>query len=194
MYRAPPADWPAPIVMARPRPGDFCCVPVCGPVGFGISAGQFLDGDRWSDYRHAEVYVGKADAAGPFGYTVSAYPGGKGKVALPCPAARLPGSLWSSGLIDLTGTQRTGITAWAMEHQAVAYSFADYGALALRRLGLQDPGLRRYIMATRKMICGYYTDRAYSVNGVHLFGDGRWEGFVTPGDLAGLLLSRVRVV
>jgi hypothetical protein len=168
-------------------------VPVCGPVGFGISVGQFLDGDRWSDYRHAEVYVGKADAAGPFGYTVSAYPDGKGKRALPCPAAQLPGSIWSSGLIDLTGTQRTGIVAWAMEHQDVSYSFADYGALALHRLGMNDPGLQRYIKSTRKMICGYYTDRAYSVNEVHLF-DGRWEGFVTPGDLADLLRSRIRVV
>lgn len=189
-YRAV-ADWPAPVVLAQPRPGDFCCVPVSGPVGLGITVGQFLDGDRFQFYDHAEVYVGKADAAGPHGYTVSTYPSGPGKRALPCPAAMLPGSLWSSGLIDLTGTERTGITAWAMDHQDVSYSFLDYGALVLHRLGMRDPGLQRYIASTGHQICSQYVDTAYSANGVQLYDDKRWTGYVTPGDLAKLLQSRL---
>lgn len=180
--------------MAQPRPGDFCCVPVSGPVGLGITVGQWLDGDRFQFYDHAEVYVGQADAAGPYGYTVSTYPRGSGKRALPCQPARLPGSLWSSGLIDLTGTQRVDITAWALAHQDTRYSFADYGALVLHRLGMRDPGLRRYIDSSGHQICSQYTDYAYAVNGVHLYDDGRWSGFVTPGDLARLLQGRIQVV
>jgi hypothetical protein len=181
--------------MAQPRPGDFCCVPVSGPAGFGISLGQWLDGDRFQFYDHTEIYVGKADAAGPFGYTVSTYPSGPGKRALPCPPARLPGSLWSSGLIDLTGTQRTGITAWAMDHQDVRYSFADYGALVLHAMHVPAPGLREYIASTGHMICSWWTDAGYLYGGgVHLFSDKRWQGYVKPGDLASLLLGRIRVV
>lgn len=180
--------------MAQPRPGDFCCVPVCGVAGLGISVGQFLDGDRWSDYRHTEVFVGQADQAGPHGYTVSTYPDGPGKVALPCQPAKLPGSLWSSGLIELTGEQRVAITAWALENQRTGYSVLDYAALALHRLGMSDPGLRRYIASTGHQICSQFVDTAYAENDVHLFEDGRWAGFVTPADLAQLLQSRIVTV
>lgn len=187
MHYRPDPGWPAPVVVARPRPGDFVCVPVSWPVGLGISVGQWLDGDRFTFYDHTEVYIGKADAAGPFGYTVSTYPSGPGKRALPCNAWELPGSLWSSGLIDLTGTQRTGITAWAAGHQGIGYSFADYGALVLHAAGVEAAWLRRYIDSTSHMICSQFCDAAYRLNGVNLFDDGRWEGYVKPGDLAGLL-------
>lgn len=153
----------------------------------GITIGQYLDGDRFQFYDHTEIYVGRADAAGPFGYTVSTYPNGQGKKALPCQPAALPGSLWSSGLIDLTGTQRTGITGWALAHQDVGYSFIDYGALVLHAMHLNAGWLRGYIDSTRHMICSQYTDAAYAANGVHLFDDGRWPGYVKPGDLARLL-------
>lgn len=192
-YRAV-AGWPAPIAVSRPRPGDFCCVPVSGPVGLGITVGQWLDGDRFQFYDHTTVYIGKADAAGPFGYTVSTYPSGPGKRALPCPAWELPGSLWSSGLIDLTGTQRTGITAWAVSHQDTGYSFADYGALVLHMLRVPAPGLRGYIESTNRMICSQYVDAAYRLNGVQLFDDKRWTGYVKPGDLSGLLQARLSLV
>ena len=184
-------NWSAPVAVRQPRPGDFCCVPVSGPVGFGIEAGQWLDGDRFQPYDHAELYVGRADAAGPYGYTVSTYPSGPGKRALPCPAARLPGSLWSAGLVDLTGTQRVDITAWALAHQDVGYSLADYGALVLHALRVPAPGLREYIASTRRMICSQYIDAAYRLNGVPLFDDGRWPGYVKPGDLARLLQARL---
>jgi hypothetical protein len=192
-YRAV-AGWPAPVVMAQPRPGDFACVPVSGPVGLGITLGQFLDGDRFQFYDHTEVYVGQADAAGLYGYTVSTYPSGPGKRALPCQPAKLPGSLWSSGLIDLTGAQRVGITEWARSHQDTGYSFADYGALVLHRLGVQADWLREFIAASSHQICSQYVDAGYTANGVQLFEDDRWSGYVTPADLAQLLQSRIRVV
>lgn len=187
-------DWPDPIVMAAPQPGDFVCVPVSGPVGLGITIGQWLDGDRFQFYDHTEIYTGQADEAGPNGYTVSMYPGGHGKRALPCPPAQLPGSLWSSGLIPLTQAQREGIVAWALAHQNVSYSFLDYGALVLHALHIPFPGLREYIKSTHHMICSWFTDADYMTNGVQLFDDGRWEGYVKPGDLAKLLESKLASV
>jgi hypothetical protein len=190
-YRAAVDNWPAPVVITQPRPGDFTCVPVSGPVGVGVTIGQWLDGDRFQFYDHTEVYVGQADAAGPFGYTVSAYPNGKGKRPLPCQPAHLPGSLWSSGLITLTGEQRIGIVNWALAHQDVRYAFLDYGALLLHAAHVKADWLRAYIDSTKTMICSQYIDAAYAVNGVHLFDDGRWPGYVKPGDLAGLLQARL---
>jgi hypothetical protein len=182
-------SWPAPVAYAQPRPGDFCCVPVSGPVGVGITLGQWIDGDRWQFYDHAEVYVGQADPLGPHGYTVSAYPGGHGRLPLPCLPAELPGSYWSSGLIPLTVLQRQGIIAWAMARRDVEYSFLDYAALAAHMLRIPAPGLRAYISDSRHMICSQFVDACYAANGVHLFEDGRWPGYVKPGDLADLLES-----
>jgi hypothetical protein len=153
----------------------------------GVTIGQWLDGDRFQFYDHTEIYVGRADAAGPYGYTVSTYPNGQGKKPLPCRPALLPGSLWSSGLIDLTGTQRTGIVAYALARQHVPYSFLDYGALVLHAMHLNAGWLRAYIDSTRHEICSQYVDSAYAASGIHLFDDGRWPGYVKPGDLARLL-------
>jgi hypothetical protein len=45
------------------------------------------------------------------------------------------------------------------------------------------------------MICGWWTDAAYLYGGdVHLFDDGRWPGYVKPGDLAKLLQGRIVTV
>jgi hypothetical protein len=196
--------WLAPIALAEPQPGDFCCLPVSGQFGFGIEAGEFLaetlqhvHGAKLQPYDHAEVYVGQADAAGPHGYTYSAYPnngqpGVTGKRALPGPAGLMPGSLWSSGIIELTPAQRSGIIGWCEEHPSVSYSWPDYAAIGLRALGVRTDRLAAYIKSTSSMICSYYTDAAFNRGGdVHLFDDGRWEGFVTPGDLAVMLQSRM---
>jgi hypothetical protein len=166
-------------------------VPIAGRAGILIETAQWLDGDRYQPYDHTEIYIGQADDAGPHGYTVSAYPSGHGRRPLPCPPAILPGALWSTGLIPLTPAQRAGIVAWCAEHQDVGYSWVDYAALTLRRLGISDPALRRRIASSSRMICSQYTDRAYSVNDVRLYADGRWDGFVTPGDLADLLQGKM---
>jgi hypothetical protein len=169
-------------------------VPVSGAVGFGIQAGQWLDGDKFQPYDHAEIFIGGAGRDGAaYGWTVSAYPGGAGLRALPCPPVQLPGSFWSSGLVRLTPGQRQGICAWAQARADVRYSFADYGALVLHRLRIPAPGLRAYIADSSHMICSQFVDSAYSACGVHLFTDGRWPGYVTPGDLAGILQVRLAV-
>jgi hypothetical protein len=179
--------YPGPVALTLPRPGDFCCVPVSGATGLGIEIGQWLDGDKFQPYDHAEIYTGQPDGAGPHGYTIGAYPGGAARRPLPCPAARLPGSLWSSGLIALTAAQRAGIVTWAHAHLGTPYSFLDYAALTAHRLHMPGRWLRRYIASTGHEICSQYVDAAYAAAGVHLFTDGRWPGFVTPGDLAGVL-------
>ena len=134
MTKLKPEDWPAPVALALPMPGDFCCVPISGGVNgialsLGITLGQYLDGDRFQFYDHAEVFIGQPDDAGPHGYTMSAYPDGRGLRALPCPPQQVPGSLWSSGIIDLNAAQRYGITQWCLAHAEVKYSFLDYAAL-----------------------------------------------------------------
>lgn len=184
-------ELPPPVALAQPLPGDFCCVPIGGGVGIGIEIGQWLDGDRFQPYDHAEIYVGQPDSDAPHGYTVSAYPNGHGRVPLLRPPELLPGSLWSSGLISLTTAQRTGICAWAEERRDTKYSFADYGALFLHMLHVPAPGLREYIANTGHLICSQFVDAAYEASGRHLFDDGRWPGYVKPGDLAGLLQALI---
>lgn len=181
---------PPRVVLATPEPGDFCCVPISGYVGFSVELWQWVDGDRFQPYDHTEIYIGQPDAAGPFGYTASTYPNGPGKVALPCPASQLPGSLWSSGLIELTPAQRAGIVAWAVEHEDVGYSWLDYAALVLHGLRIPAPGLREYIASTAHMICSQYVAAGFAANGVPLV-QGQWPGYVKPGDLADLLLSKL---
>lgn len=175
--------------MPDPQPGDFALVSIHGNVGLLISFGEWLDGDGFSHFDHAEIYVGLADDAGPHGYTVSAYPDGDGRKPLPCPAADLPGAMWSTGIIDLTAAERDAIVAWCTAHEHVRYGWLDYLALAAHRLRLPVPGLRRYIGRTKRLICSQYTDLAYQEAGVHLYDDRRWPGYVTPGALADLLES-----
>jgi len=181
-----------PVALAAPQPGDFCCVPIAGRVGLGIEIAQFLAGDKFQPYEHAQVFVGQADAGGPHGYTVSAYPDRRGRRPLPCEPAELPGSLWSSGILPLTDAQRQGIIAWCMRHTQVTYSFLDYLALELHTLRIPAPGLRDYIETSAHLICSQYTDMAWGRGGgVQLFDDGRWAGYVKPGDLAMLLQAKM---
>jgi hypothetical protein len=181
-----------PVALAPVQPGDFCCVPISGAVGLGIEIGQFLAGDKFQPYDHAEIFVGQEDEAGPNGYTVSAYPGGYGLRALSAPPQFVEGSLWSSGLIELEDHQRQGIVSWAMRHKNVGYSFLDYLALELHTLHIPVPGLRDFIQASSHLICSQFVDLAFgNGGGVTLFDDKRWAGFVKPGDLAMLLQSRM---
>lgn len=168
-------------------PADFVCLPISGPIGKLVEIGQWLNGNGFAPYEHAEIYVGQPDQGGPFGYTVSTYPNGHGRQPLPCAAADLPGSLWSTNKIKLTNVQRMDICEWCIAHQNVQYAALDYFALAAHRLHIPALGLRHYIATSSTMICSQYVDYAYNQCGVHLFTDGRWCGYVTPMDLAKLI-------
>jgi hypothetical protein len=176
------------------QPGDFCVLPVLRPAGPLIEWAQWaqftVDRRRLSHpqrYEHAEVYLGD-------GVTASAYPNRQGIRALPGPPEQVPGALWSSGIIPLTSEQREGIVAWCYDHAHVPYSALDYGVLVLHSLGLNSTwaqrSLQRKVERQQSLICSQYVDTAYLANGVHLFTDDRWPGFVDPLDLALLLEAR----
>lgn len=178
--------------------GDFCCVPVSGAAGVLIGLGERLNGDAFSRYRHAEFYIPAEHAYGftlpageaPHGYTFGAYPEGARLKTLPCPAASLPGALWSSGALQLTAHQRIMIISACRSLEGTPYGWLDYVALALHRLGVPAPGLRAFIGGTRSMMCSQVIDAVELRAGVHLFTDGRWPGYVTPAELAGFIESR----
>jgi hypothetical protein len=171
-------------MVSNVQPGDFCCVPISGPVGKLISLGEWLDGSGFTRYDHAEIYVGMADANGQHGYTFGAYPGGATLVPLQQPAQQLSGALWSSGHILLTPDQRTLIVNNALALKGTPYSSLDYFAIAAHRFNLPLPLLKEYVASTKHMICSQLVDYVYMESGIHLFNDGRWPGYVTPANLA----------
>jgi hypothetical protein len=167
--------------MARlmiPQPGDFCCVPIGGPGGRVIGLGERLCGSAFSMYQHAFVYLGDMTV-------VEAMPHGARTRRLVAPAEQF--GLWSSGSVLLVSSERTAICAAARGYVGVGYSWLDYGAIAAHALHLPIPGLRGYIGSTHHQICSMLVDQCYADAGVHLFDDGRWPGWVTPSDLAGVV-------
>lgn len=161
------------------QPGDTVLVQIEGAVGRAIEFGQWLNGDGFTVFEHAAMYLGG-------GMVVEAEPGGAREVPLSEYDGRA--QFWSTGHMALTGQQRGAVVAAALKYAAarVPYSFLDYDALAVHRLRIPVPGLRRYIADTGHMICSQLVDQCYADAGVHLFKDGRWPGYVTPGDLLNL--------
>ncbi len=173
-----------------PELGDFAVIPIDGPVGFMIRVGEWANGSGFRNYEHAEVYVGMADKHAPWGFTMGAYPGGARLKMVPDPARWQTGWLWSTGHISLTAAQRGAIVDTALSLKGTPYSWLDYGALAAHRLHLPVPGLKLYIGSSHSMICSQLVDYCYRVNGVQLFHN-RWPGYVTPADLANLILGNL---
>lgn len=168
----------------QPRAGDFGLVKINGEIGRLIRFGQFLDGVGFEDYEHAFVYIGN-------GQIVEAEPGG----AHISPLSKFHGAdvIWSTGHISLTDEQRAKICARALAFttanggKGVPYSALDYAALTAHRLHIWAPFLKSYIESGGHVICSQLVDICYQAGDVELFKDGRWPGFVTPGDLYGLL-------
>ena len=153
-----------------PSPGDIGLTQIHGDVGLGIRTAQWLDGDGFVDYEHAFVHTGG-------GWIVEAEPGG---ARVGHTAEYVHNTvLWLSCPTEYGAA----VAAAAEAYVGVPYSFLDYGAIAARRLHLPVPGLREYIGDTGHMICSQLADRAAADGGWHLFADGRWPGYVTPGDL-----------
>lgn len=162
--------------------GDFTCIPINGDAGDLIRIGQFLNGDGFRNYEHAEILATPTQ-------TLGAYPGGAALQNLPSVAGQ-KGWLWSSNTIGahLTQKQRDTIVQAALALQGTPYSPTDYFAIAAHRLDL--PGnflLKNYVSSTNHMICSQLVDYCYLMAGVHLFNDGRWPGYVTPEDLANVI-------
>jgi len=167
-------------VPKKVKAGDFGLVPM-GP-GFAarsIRVAQLFNGDGFTDFEHAFVYVenNRIVEAAPSGARLSEF--GYSNV------------LWSSDLITLTNRQRDEIASAAMRYVGTPYSFLDYLALTAHRLRINAPGLQEYVASSKHMICSQLVDQSYADAGVHLFTDNRWPGYVTPGMLAQLLYSKL---
>ncbi len=168
--------------MTEYLPGDFVIVPMHGMAGKLIKFGEWLDGDGFKNYEHAEILVNPTQ-------TMGAYPGGAGLRSLPATTWQ-NGWLWSTGVIHPSLAQRKIIIDTAMSLRGTPYSPADYFALVAHRLHL--PGgslLKDYVGSSKHLICSQLVDYCYMKAGVHLFNDGRWPGYVTPEDLANVLLN-----
>jgi uncharacterized protein YycO len=162
--------------MYNPQPGDFGLTQISGHVGRAIRVGQWLNGDGFSDYEHAFVYLGH-------GGIVEAEPGGARLAPLSEYNAR--SIAWYRAPDDKG--DRIGAIAGMLI--GTPYSFADYAAIAAVRLHLplSSKLLHNYVANSGHMICSQLVDEAYKRAGVQLFDDGRLPGDVTPGDLLRLI-------
>lgn len=162
----------------QPAPGDFAVTTVRGQVGALISLGEWLNGSRFGHWDHAFVYVGD-------GQLVEAEPGGARVAGLDEYAGRPVA--WSTGHINLTEEMRASVVAAARARIGTPYSAMDYLAIAAHRFHLPVPWLRKYVASSKHLICSALVDKVYQDAGVQLFRDGRWNGYVTPADLAELI-------
>lgn len=162
--------------MYKPQLGDIGLTSISGRVGEGIRFAQWLNGDGFADYEHAFTYVGSVDDLGD-GMIVEAMPGG----ALISPLTKYDPSrvLW----LPCPPQYGDAVAAAALSFRGVPYSFADYSAIALHHFHIPAPHLKAYIASSGHQICSQLCDRAAEVGGWHIFDDGRWPGYVTPGDL-----------
>lgn len=156
---------------AVPQPGDIGLASISGEAGRLIRLGQALNGSGFSRYEHAFVYIGD-------GLIAEAEPAGARCVPL-----HYGDAYWCR--FTPTAAQRTAIATAARGYaQArVPYGFADYAALAAHRLHVPVPGLRQRIESAGSLICSQLADRCYQDAGYQIWDDGRWCGYVTPGDL-----------
>jgi hypothetical protein len=164
------------------KPGDFLLVDFSNnPVGRAIRFGQWLNGDGFGKYEHAALYVGDGLI-----YEMTPYEGLRANPITEYDEKQL---LWSSGIINPSDVQRQLILKAAAHYLLIDtdYSFADYGAIAAHRFHLPLPDLKNFIATSKHMICSQFVDQCYDDAGLHLFTDGRWPGYVTPGDLYHLL-------
>lgn len=161
-----------------PEPADFEVVPIGGQGGRLIHFGQILNGSGFEDYEHARMYLGN-------GRIIEAEPGG----ARIRPMYHSDGGLWSTGIIVPDDPTRRLIVQFGNLCEDVGYSELDYFALAAHRLKLHplDNALKGRVASSKHLICSQLVDYCYMMAGYQLFDDKRWEGYVTPADLANLL-------
>ena len=159
-----------------PEPGDIGLTSIDGPVGWGIRLGQLLLGDGATPYEHAFLVLDCGDL-------IEAQPGG----AQVRPLSEYDGRHVLYVAPELTDAERHRICVQGRLLVGTPYSGLDYLALAAHRFHLPLPGLRTFVASTGHMICSQMVDEAYVSAGVHLFADGRWPGYSTPGSIYQLL-------
>lgn len=157
------------------NPGRIGLTQIHGETGRLIRIGQGLNGSGFEDYEHAFLDLGD-------GTRIEAEPGGAR--IRPLSELRPETVYWCDNIYhSVPGYVRQDIADEARKLKGIPYSFLDYGALFLHRIGVDTRWLQRYIGSTGHLICSQLVDLAYIRGGFRIFSDGRWDGFVTPGDL-----------
>jgi hypothetical protein len=146
---------------------------ISGDAGRAIRLGQALNGNGFTRWEHAFVMLGG-------NRILEAEPGGARVTML-----RYASPWWCEGIYRLLAplNDPSRIEVAANELEGTPYSFLDYAALALHRLRVPAPGLRGFIASTGHEICSQLADDFYLRLGAHIYADGRWPGFITPGGL-----------
>lgn len=162
----------------EPQAGDFGLVSIKGGVGFLIRVGQWLNGDGFFDYEHAFIYLGD-------GKIMEAEPGG----AVISDLSEYDGRaiMWSSGLVVIPEWQRTDIVKDALKFEGVPYSFLDYLAIALYRVGIRHPGVAKRVKDSKHYICSQLVAEVFDDNNISLTDFPPY--LVTPGKLLKYLLK-----
>jgi hypothetical protein len=198
------------------RVGDIFLGPIGGGVGLGVGIGEFLvDGGfrvGTVDVRHAGIVVGTM-AKWPMPLLAQAMPRGAETTAMTydqhwtdrCLFARLPEN-YAGQAGDAAAVAR------AMVRAEVAYSFASYPALALRRWTGGWPSLDRWIDRRQdsdlhlpsdidrivripvEAICSVLVDQAWTLAGKQVMPEGTPSQVVTPSSLAKALLQTDGVI
>lgn len=160
------------------KPGDFGLTRIKGWTGIWVSLGQWLNGDA-SRYTHAFVVVDD-------NYVIEAQPGGAVLTPLADYLERTD-VIYSN--LPLTLEQRKDIVDKAQSYEGVPYSFLDYLAIGLVRLGIKPHRVIDRVVSSGHLICSQLVADVYAYAGVQLFDDGTPAYMVTPGDLANRLLE-----
>jgi hypothetical protein len=165
------------------EPGDIGFGPIRGLVGGFVGLGQWLLGDE-ARFRHVFVIVADPDLAPPV--AVEAMPSGARLVSV--------ADRWTEAHVFVRLTayppeQRAEVAYHARQMIGTPYSFTDYLALFLKRLGVKTRLLDRWISRTNaagypvRAICSQLADFALSRAGIKVFRDGRLSQNVIPGAL-----------
>jgi hypothetical protein len=173
------------------EPGDVGFGPISGAVGLLVGLGQLLLGDE-ARFRHVFI-VTQASVSLP-SQGRHAQPA-KAVEAMPSGARLIDISdRWNESYVYVRLNDHAPEVRWRAAVHALAmigtpYSFSDYLALFLKRLGINTPRLDRWISRLdphgypRRAICSQLVDFALSKAGIKVFDDGRLSQNVVPGAL-----------
>lgn len=158
------------------KPGDIGFTKIGGRLGWWISLGQFITGDP-GKFSHVFVVLDNNEVAEamPFGSRIQ-------------PLDRQYGSEVGYVKVNLTDEQRAALVNYGRARLdrpgGIRYSFVNYLALALARLGIKPRKLREYITRSDRQICSAMADD-FLTNGAgyHVFCDGRLPQDVVPSEL-----------
>jgi uncharacterized protein YycO len=170
------------------RPGDIGFGPIGGGVGLGVRMALAI-ADGGAPFQHVYMITANNNPGtnSAFVMAVEAMPHGAREVAIT--------GRWTRQYCYVRPDYQNDSQAWMVAQTArklvgTPYSYADYLALAAHHLNIPVPHLDKYITSSKHMICSQLVDYCLTVNGWHVFDDGRLSQDVTPSALYNELTRR----